>query len=183
EQHHLIRRIEVPYVLLDLLPVPFQMAGLGIECEDRIGVEVVTLPVRIDEILPRIAGAVEDRVRLRVVLARHPRAPPPVFAGRAMTILWVVLDSVEFPHLLAALGFDTVDFPLRCQFAGSRAESQHVAGNDRRRGEIATVAVRKIGQLDLPYLLAGFLIEGNATPIHGSDEDLAVADRDATPVG
>ena len=45
------------------------------------------------------------------------------------------------------------------------------------------MAVRKIGQLDLPDLLAGFLIEGNAAPVDRSDEDLAVADRDATAVG
>jgi len=45
------------------------------------------------------------------------------------------------------------------------------------------VAVRKIGELNLPDLLAGFLIEGNAATIYRSDEDLAVADRDATALG
>ncbi len=145
EQHHLVRRIVVPHVLLDLLTIPFQIAGLGIERYDRIGVEVVTLPVRVDEIFPRIAGAVEDRVRLRVVSAGHPSAAAAIFAALARPTLRVVLDGVEFPHLLASFGFDTEDFPLRRQFAGSRAESQDVAGNDGRRREIAAMAVRKIG--------------------------------------
>ena len=38
EQHHLVRRIVVPYALFDLLSVPFQLSGLGIERDNGIGI-------------------------------------------------------------------------------------------------------------------------------------------------
>jgi hypothetical protein len=39
EQQHLIGRIVIPHILRDFLPIPFQLPGLGVERDDRIGVK------------------------------------------------------------------------------------------------------------------------------------------------
>src|SRR6516164_9085887 len=45
------------------------------------------------------------------------------------------------------------------------------------------MAVGKFGQLDLPELLAGPLVDGNAAPVDRADENLAPTDRDTAAVG
>jgi hypothetical protein len=45
------------------------------------------------------------------------------------------------------------------QFAGGRPVGQHIAGHDRRRSEVATVSIGEVGELHLPFFLAGLLVK------------------------
>src|SRR5262249_54570725 len=159
----------------DLLPVPFQRAGLWVESNHRVGVEVVALPVRAHKILSRIAGSVIDRICLALVGAGQPRSTAAVFAALAGPAFLVLFDSLELPQLFAAAGANTINLPGGRQLAGSRPEGQHVSRQHRERSEVAAMAVGEIGQEDLPHFLAGLLVKGDAAPVHSSDKHLAAA--------
>ena len=45
------------------------------------------------------------------------------------------------------------------------------------------MAVGEVGQLYLPLFLACLLVKSDAAPVHGADEDHAMADRDAAAIG
>jgi len=45
------------------------------------------------------------------------------------------------------------------------------------------MAVRKVGQLDLPDFFAGLLVDGNAAPVNRPEKDLASTDGDTTAIG
>ena len=98
-------------------------------------------------------------------------------------LAWILLDGVEFPELLAGGGFDAEDLALRRQFAGGGPEGQDVTRHDRRRGEVAAVAIGEVGELHLPLFLAGLLVKRDAAPVNGADEDHAVADGNAAAIG
>src|SRR5262249_44267626 len=136
-----------------------------------------------DEVFSRVPGPVIDQIRHRIIGAGKPGAATPVFAAFAGPTLGILLDGLELPQFLASIRLDAVDFAGRGEFAGSRAEGQHVIGQHRRRSKVATVAIRRVGQLDLPQLLAGFLIESDAPSVDSADEHFAPADRDAAAVG
>jgi hypothetical protein len=71
---------------------------------------------------------------------------------------------------------------LRHQLAGGGNEHQDVAGHDQQRGEVAAVAVGKVGEVQhLPFFLAGLLVERDAAAVDRADEDKAVTDRDTAP--
>ena len=61
------------------LKMPFELAGVGIEREDAIGVEVVARTNGAVEIRGRIAGAPLQSVEPRVIGAGHPGGAAAVF--------------------------------------------------------------------------------------------------------
>src|ERR1700730_14077362 len=108
--------------MLDFLPIPSQLAGRGVECDDRIGIEIVALSICADEILPRISGSIVDDVGFRIVGARHPRAAATVFAAFPGPTLRTWLNRLKFPQLLAGVGVDAVDLSSGGKIASSRSE-------------------------------------------------------------
>ena len=69
-QHRHLRRVPVVHVVRRELVVPLEHAGVGVERDDRVGVEVVALAVVAVEIRTRVAGAPVDQVERRVVACR-----------------------------------------------------------------------------------------------------------------
>ena len=45
------------------------------------------------------------------------------------------------------------------------------------------MAIGEVGELHLPFFLAGLLVERDAAPVHGANEDHAVADGNAAAIG
>jgi hypothetical protein len=178
DQDGLVRRVVVPDVVRDLLPVPLERARLRIEADDAAGVEVVALAVLADP-RRRIAGAVDHAVGRRVVRAGHPRAATAVLAGLAGPARRIVLDGVEGPHELAGRGVDAVDLAARREIAGRGAVREDVARHDGRRREVAAVAVLERRELRRPQFLTGLLVERDAATVDGADVHATMRDGDA----
>src|SRR5262252_1444272 len=70
--------IEVEDIVRCELEMPLQFACVGIQRENTRGVEVVTGTNRAVEVRRGVAGGPEERVRFRIVRARHPCCPPAV---------------------------------------------------------------------------------------------------------
>ena len=112
--------VEVPGVVRQLLVIELQPAGVGIERDDRGGVEVVArpwprgLPVGAGPVVERrrVARAPPHRVRLGVIGAGHPAAattgPPRVAAPRLHALVGAG-HREELPDLAAAGGIDAED--------------------------------------------------------------------------
>src|SRR5215469_9235097 len=159
KEQRLVRGIVIPHVVVDLLPMPLQLARFRIQRQDRVGVEIVAIAILAIEVGAGIAGPVENRVRLRVVAAGQPRAATAELPGFAGPALGVVLDRLELPQLLARVRLDPINFPRGREFATGRSEGQHVVGDDWGRGEVAAATFLEISELDRPELLAGLLVE------------------------
>ena len=90
-QHRHLRRVPVVHVVRRELVVPLERAGVGVERDDRVGVEVVAVAIVAVEIGAGIAGAPVDQVERRIVGAGDP-------GGAA-----AALPRVAFPGLAALL--------------------------------------------------------------------------------
>src|SRR5207244_3559476 len=74
-QHWYLRRVPIMKIMRRELIVPPQRACVGIECDQRTGVEVVTFSVVSPVVRVRIAGTEVHEVRGRIVAARGPHGP------------------------------------------------------------------------------------------------------------
>ena len=57
DQHAFVAGIEIPNVLGDLLVIPSQLAGIGIERDDAVGVQIVARAIARVEIRRGVADA------------------------------------------------------------------------------------------------------------------------------
>ncbi len=72
EQHDGARRVEVPDVVVHLLEVPLQLAGLHVERDDRRGVEVLAGPLATEPVGSRVAGREVEEPEIRIDGGRLP---------------------------------------------------------------------------------------------------------------
>src|SRR3984893_9572535 len=84
---------------------------------------------------------------------------------------------------LVSGSFDAINLSCCREIAGCRSEGQYLASQDRRRGEVAAVAICRVIQLRLPELSPGLLVDRNAASVNRADKNLASPDRDAAAVG
>ena len=73
EQDRHLERVPVVHIVRRVLEMPFHLAGVDVERDDAVGVEVVALAVVADEIGRRLSGAPVDQVELRDRSCRSPR--------------------------------------------------------------------------------------------------------------
>src|SRR4029450_9402644 len=106
--------VPVVQVVRRELVMPSELPCVGIDRDDRGGVEIVTLAVVAEIAGRRIADAPVNQIRLGVVAPGHPRRaatarqlffPGPCLAAR----LALPRDRVEAPRELARLGIVSVD--------------------------------------------------------------------------
>ena len=79
DEHGRLLRIPVPEVVRRVLEVPLEPSSRGIQREDRVGVEIVAVPLAAVVVGTRIARRPVERLERRIVGARQPRGAAAMF--------------------------------------------------------------------------------------------------------
>src|SRR5262245_2267869 len=122
----------VPGVVGDLLMIPLEFSGLGIERQDRGGIEIVAAPPLGIVVGRRVAGADIDRAGLLVVNARAPGPAAAELDALARPAFLVVLEDVKRPLKLAGKSIYPIDLPSDWRVSASVAGEENVSGELRR---------------------------------------------------
>ena len=188
-QQDFIGGIVVPNVVRNLLEVPAQLAGVGIQRDHAGGVEIHVLglvgsrgyPIGIVEIRCGVAGSPVDQVEFGIERAGEPGRSAPV------------APTVSLPGFIALFTRSGHDVPAPGDTTSLRVERGEIAAmrliatvathddlvlDNERRGEVIAATLLGIVDADFPHLFAGFLIERDHEVIPGTEDDFAVADRD-----
>ena len=173
--------VPVVLVVFGELKIPVELAGIGIQGEQRVAVEVVTGAAFAAIGRGRIAGGPEDLVGSGVVGAGVPcrRAAdfpgvcfPGIVAGLAGTG-----DGVEAPAALAGGGIVSVNEAADAVFAAGDSDQDEVFDDERSDGE--AVAKFIVGCGLVPEDAAGFAVEGDDVGIEGAEEEAVAKDGEA----
>ena len=133
-EHRHLRGVVVQLVVRRELVVPLQLAGVGVERDDAVAVQVVAEPRAAVPVGRRIAGAEEHEVRLGVVGAGVPDAGAAGLPRLARPGLVARLagtgNRVEAPDLLAGLRVERRDVAADRAVAAAGADD-HLVLDDR----------------------------------------------------
>ena len=163
--------------------MPFELARLGIKRNDTRCVEIVPRPCPAPiEIRGWVTSAIKDGIGLRVVGSSHPSPAASGTSGISTPAFGVVQQRFEGPNQLSGGRVEAVDLALISYVAARRAVGKHVAGDRRRRGEVAPRTLARVGQLRLPQLFAGILLERNGPSVNRANVNPPVRDSDAAAV-
>ena len=174
--------VEVPLVVGDVLEVPDDLAGVGVEGERGVGVQDVAVAGAALHRAPRDRhpDAGEDEVQLGVEAGRVPgRAAPPVLVGNVSPALVAELapggNGVRAPHLGAGVGVVG-----RHPTAGVEVIAAGHAGDDasldHHRAARVVLADGPVADRDVPLDLAGPGVQGDEVGVVGGDEQLVVVE-------
>src|SRR5689334_6669464 len=109
--------------MLDLLPVPLQLASLGFESKHGVGVEIVALAVLSPDVSRRIGGPVEHRLGGSIISARQPGPAAAIFGSLfSRPALQILLDRVELPLRLTGVGIHAVNLSRAGNFGHCRTK-------------------------------------------------------------
>src|SRR5207237_26930 len=160
------------------LIVPFDLAGLRLERQDRAGVQIVARTHRRIE-RPRVADAPINRVQLRVIGAGDPcrsatELPGIAFPGVAAGLLGAGY-RVGPPQALARLWIPTIDEPAGPELRAGNARDDNAVRDERSHGH--RIAFLDVGRFLTPQFLAGLHVECNDVGVERGAEKLAVVNR------
>ncbi len=174
-------RVPIMLVVLGELEVPVQLAGVGVEREQGIGVEVVA-GASFAAIRRRgISGGPENLIRGGIVGPRIPCrcatdlpriAFPGVVAGLSGTG-----NGVETPFALAGIGVVGIDESADAILSAGNADDDQVLHGEWRDGE--AVAGSVVGGGDVPADGPGLGIERDDVSVERAEEDLVAEDGHA----
>ena len=177
--------VVVPGIVRRVLEVPRQLAGVDVQGDDGVGVEVVARArLRIVN-RHRIAGAPDGELRRRVVGAGLPQAAAsglpgvvgilPGFAARIARLR----HDVPAPELLARSRIERRDPAARLGVAGAVGDNHLAVGGDRRRIEAFHVA-EFVGRRHLlvPHDFAGVAVDRNHAAVGQIGDDQVFPERD-----
>src|SRR3990172_12197034 len=189
DENALVGAVVVPEVMGDLLEVPDDFAGVGIDRHDAIGVEVLTHSSRSVEVGGGVPDAPVEEVEPGIVGARHPGGAPSIFPAVSRPGLVPLLagsgNGVEPPAELSRLPVESDDVPPMGRVSAGRAHDDHVFDDDRGSGDVAA-EIGAVLDVDLEHLLTRLRVEGDDEVIDRSEVQVAVAEGDApvlVPVG
>ena len=114
DEHRRLLRIPVPEVVRRVLEVPLEPSGRRLQREDRVGVEIVALPLAAVVVGTRIARRPVQRLELRIVGARQPRGAAAMFDVGPRPCLRARLAPASAPSRSA-----TLPFPFRVSNAAT----------------------------------------------------------------
>ncbi len=161
-EHRHLRRVVVQLVVRRELVVPLQLAGVGVERDDAVAVEVVAKPRRAVPVRRRVAGAEEHEVRLGIVGARVPHADaaglPRVARPGLVARLAGSGNRVEAPDFLAGLRIERRDVAADRAVAAAGADD-HLVLHDRRVVRDRVAAPSASATCDVPDLLAALRVD------------------------
>ena len=176
-----MRGVVVELVVRRELVVPLQRAGVGIQRDDRIGIQVGALPrIRIP-VRAGIAGAEVQEIQLGVVRAGHPDRSSAVLPGVAVRWPCEVArftrsrHGVEPPDLFSALRVERGDETADPVLAAGRADDDLVVDDERRNGQ--RVAELRFRQRDVPDRLADLRVDRDEMPVDRTHEQRIAEDR------
>src|SRR5712692_3455941 len=181
DQHRLVRGIEVPRVVRNLLIVPVQLSGVGINRDYAVGVEVLAGPHRIIEVRRRIADAPINQIQLRIIRSGEPRRPAAVLPhiGVGPGLVPRLSRSgyrVEPPRESSRLGVERADVAAMRAVASGSSNDDFVFDDEWSAVDIAA-AFLYVFDFDVPDLLAGVRVHGYYVVIHRPEEDQSVSNR------
>ena len=174
--------VPVELVVRRELVVPFELPCVGVEGNDRVGVEIVARVSRASGPAGiRVAGAPERQVRCRIVGAGHPdrRAAvlPRVARPRIVAGLAGLRDGIEFPDLLSGADVERGDPAIDAVFVRRRPEDDFVLDDERR--DIELKALLPVDERPVPDRLAGLRVDRNQVPVVRGPEQAIPGDREA----
>ena len=178
--------VPVPRAVPVILVVALQFAGVGVEGDDRVGVQVVAGALVADP-GAGVAGPPVGEVELGVERAGDPdggaAGAPRVARPRLVAGLAGAGDGVRPPHLLARLGVVGGHEPPDAPFAARRADEHLAVGDEGRHGHVVARAV--VGDGRLPDEFAGHRVERDHERVVGRVVDLVAVEADPAvgPVG
>ncbi len=171
----------VVHVVRRVLEIPDDLAGVGVDGEGRVGVEIVARPVFGIEHRRRLTGTPIQEVGRRVISSDIPEGAtaglpsvmvvsPGLVAGFARR-----RDRVSAPQHVAGLGVDRHQPTASADIGAGSGDDDHVLDDQRRTREEVGV-----GDLEVlvPQDLAGILVDRDAPAIGGEHGDLIVVQRD-----
>src|SRR5207245_1764470 len=131
-----LRRVPVVHVVRRVLEVPFLRAGIRIESDQAVRIEIVALAHIAVPVGSRIPRTPVDGVALRIVSARHPGGGGPGFPALAfpgfVPRLALGGDGVEAPQPLAGLGVIAIDKSASAKLAARHSGDDLVLYGQRR---------------------------------------------------
>ena len=183
-QDHRADRVQIPHVVGDVLEVGLVGAGVQIDRDDRVGVQVVAGTDVAVQVGRGVAHHEVHGPGLPVDRRRHPHAAaqglveaaalsasrsafslamsrcmlrPVASCVRPHALVALLGDGVERPQQLAALGVEGLDEAADAVLAAVGADQHLAVHHDRSHG--FGVALLGIGDLGLPQHLAGLRVE------------------------
>ena len=172
------------------LEKPRHFSRVGIERDERAGVEVVTLATLRREDGIRVAGGQIEQVQLRIVGRRQPRHPSAVChrifvrPGLRPGVARLLRGRVPPPLQLTGFGLARLQVSRHVERIAADADDD-VPPDDDGRGR-AEVLLPDVGNLLVPALLAGGRVERDEVAVRRFEKervavhaDAAVADMDA----
>ena len=161
--------------------MPAQLAGLGIEGENAIGVEVVALAIVAIEVRTGVASGPVHQVELGIVGASHPSSAGAVVGKFALPGFRARLARVgygpETPEFLAGSLIVGGDKSANAFVAPGRAGDHHVSYSERRGGSV--VVLMPIRHFGFPQQFAVDAAEGHDMRVIGQHEQAVSIHRHA----
>ena len=172
DEHRRLGRVPVVQVVRRELEVPLQLAGVRIEREDRVRVEVVALALVAVVVGTRIAGRPVEQARFGIVGAGQPGGGAAVLDRLADPRLRAGLagrgHGPEPPHALAGRGPVRVEESADALVAARDAGDHQIVDDERRAGGAVVLAV--VGHLDVPQQLTGEAVQRDQVRVVGLQE-------------
>ena len=190
--------VVVPEIMVDGLEMPCDLAGRGLERDDRVRVAVVARPQAAEVVRARARSRREDEAALRVGhhdrpdICRTGARGTPILPARMGGILCVLRNRIPAPGKLPGTDVEGTHFAARRRDAavvGDRGTGDdEVADHERRRshfvgGELEWRVPQSLAQVDHPQrteIAAGAsrgAVHGEEACVDRRDEDPAPARR------
>src|SRR6185312_12137155 len=175
DQHVLRHAVVVVGIVGRVLVVPLDLAGIGVERQRAVGIEVVAGPIFIIPVRAGVADAPDESVGCRIVASRHP-CRTAAARGSVLVVLpgfaaglALAGDRVGAPDFLLGLEIGRRDPATDAVFRAGYARDGHVLDDQRCAGD--DLALVRIGHLSLPGDLAGILVGRDQAAIERVRDD------------
>ena len=190
DEHALVDVVEVPGVVLQVLAVPAQFPGIGLDRQRGIRIERIVAEAfllwrgaaHVGEPGIGLAGAVEHHVLLGIVAAGNPgRGTEAAFQRQAVpgngVGIGLARDGVHAPLLLTGRRVVAGDIAAaRLRVAATLHALHDRAAGDERAGGMAPAFGPVAGGV-VPDDLAGLGVEREQVCVGGGDDQVALIDR------
>src|SRR5579859_4645428 len=176
-----LRGIPIVFVVPGELEIPFEFAGVRIEGQQGVTVEIVAGAPDAAIAGRRIAGGPEGGIGCWIIGAGDPRGRAANFPGVGFPsfVAWFAgaRNGVEAPFTFAGGGIVGVDEAPDSVFAARDAHEDEISDGQRREGNAVSLAIVK--RRRIPDHIAGFGIERDDVGIERAEEYFVAENSEA----